>query len=64
MTTIFEAPCEFCPEEDALQVQALKRSLMFVGDDNDANMHTSVVLSPDAVEKLRDELTKWLESIK
>lgn len=62
MTTIFEAPCEICPEEDALQVQVLRRSLMFVSDDTDANMHTSVVLGPEAVEKLRDALNKWLEA--
>ena len=63
MTTIFEAKCEMDPEEDSIQVQPLKHSLMFLGHDDETNVHTSAVLGPEAVAKLRDALTQWLEGV-
>lgn len=63
MTTIFEAACEIEPDDDSIKVERLHGRLMFVGDDHEGDMQTSAVLGPDAVEKLRDALTKWLEAI-
>lgn len=63
MAAIFEYKCELSPDEDSIKVQALSRSLIFVGSDDGCSAQTSVVLGREAVEKLRDELTNWLKSM-
>jgi hypothetical protein len=61
MNVIFEASCEMAPDEDSMRVEGLKRSLMFLGDDTETVAHTSVVPGRDAVGRLRDALTLWLQ---
>ena len=50
------------PDDDSIEVNILNRRLMFVGEDTESKIMTSAVLGPEAVEKLRDALTNWLET--